>query len=172
MKKITKLTSVVLASLLSVSTVFAADKNLINLSAEIDVIAAAGFEEITGTPGINEFTASALNDIDFGSVASGEKHDAQERNIFVKTNHPAGLSMSLSGVNDGALYNVESDTTIAMSYKFNDAAVSMDETFSLTDGVHVGSDSVGKLSFEPAQTTIDQAAGTYSAQLNVTIAAN
>ena len=170
------LSSVLVVGLLGVVGANAADNEIV-LEGTVTAGAVVGFEDVSseslgnGSTAVIKFKDPGAA-IDFGQKAPGETFDAITKDLYVKTNNGAGVTMEITdATNSGNLAHTDGDT-IAVTYELMSSAYTVGTTgaVDLVTAVNDGSSSVGTLKMTPAQLTAIQKAGDYRTTLSVTIA--
>lgn len=161
-----------LLAIFLVTNVFAAE-NEIGLSAEVDSVSSVGFSSINAGNTASSTFSDGDNELDFGSVFTGNTHSAITKDIFVLNNNSGGITMTISdNINAGDLtHTVDSSQKIAMNYQFASSNIVLGEPFTLSTGTNDGTTSVGLMSFTPDVVPVGSLSGAYATTLTVSIVA-
>ena len=146
--------------------------NEIYLTGVVSEDTVVGFADVSGeAAAANRFVGV---DLDLGSTLAGAAFAVSTSPIFVRTNSATGASMTVtdSAAAAGVLSGPGAD--IAVTYTLMGAPYVVDTTgaVSLVATTNAGSVTVGDFVATSAATGGAQVVGTYTATLNVTIAAN
>jgi len=169
MKKI--ICNLFLLSLLSLNSV--ADDGTITITGKILPSAVVGFEQVDAIAlSSNDLFKDAT--IDFGSSELEGGFDAVEKNFYVKSNNPNGVTIKIepnAGEHSGGGLTGENGEVIGVNYYFDGLnTYTMGDTITLTEDASDGSTEGKSFAFAPNNTSgSSYQAGIYDTLLNVTI---
>ena len=157
-------------------SVMASSANAVALDNEIFITGAVsttvvvGLVDVSGG-GTNDTFVGA--DIDLGTVAANGTFAPQSFDVYVLTNNAAGVAMTITNAGAAGVLTGPG-ANIPVAYSLEGAGYTVDTTGAVTiaAGTSDGATSESTLVVTPAQVAVDQVAGTYTATLDVTVAAN
>ena len=157
------------------TSVNAAADNEIIITGTVSSSVVVGFADVSGQAANTGLFVGA--DIDVGTVLPGADFTTVSNSIYVKTNHTGGIGMTIT--DSAAAAGVLKDTLavgadIPVTYTLNGAGYTVGTTGSvtITTGINDGTGALANpFIVNPDAAAADQSVGTYTATLNVAIAA-
>lgn len=134
------------------------------VTASVDLVAVAGFEDVSDKIGKNFISPSSS--IDFGSINLNQKNTIP-KDLFVRSNSNDDFTISFSTAK--MIHEDDNSYKLNMKYYWNDVLFTDNKKFIALTEPNEGKTKVGTIKFETQIPTSTLIAGAYSATINVTI---
>ena len=167
----------ILLSLATVTTLFSADVNQIDVGGEVLAAAIVGFDAPITENLVDETFTFKGAFVDIGKIPLGGKISPVTKKIYVKTNATDGVTMEITdpkGYLHGHIVDSSEDNLVQMKYFLMGSAYAIKDggARDLVTATNSGEEEVGDFVIEQKNdTSADQPAGIYSVSLDVEILA-
>lgn len=162
------LVTIGLVSAIATSANAAAGNNQIIITGDVSTTVVVGFSDVSGGGTNDTFVGE---DIALGTIAANGTFGAQTFDVYVLTNNAAGVSMAITGSLAGALTGPGANIPVTYSLEGAGYNVGTTGAVNIVTTVSDGATIESAFVVTPDQAATNQAAGTYSTTLDVTVAA-
>jgi len=137
--------------------------NYLNISANVPLVAIAGFDNVSSYTNGQRFINTTIN---YG-LFSFNKKNSIEKNLFIKSNSKQNFKISFDTTE--LVSKVNNNYKIPLNYYFNNSPFINNQYFTALSGKDKGESSTGVVKFETENINSSLISGSYEAIINVTI---
>jgi hypothetical protein len=137
--------------------------NYLNISANVPLVAVAGFDIVSSYTNGQRFLDATVN---YGSFDLNRKNSI-EKSLFIKSNSKQNFKLSFDTTK--LVSKINSNYKIPLNYYFNNTPFINNQYFTALSGENTGESTIGVIKFETETISSSLISGSYEAIINVTI---